>query len=190
MRVLDKEMRKLGIVNSLYIGFGVLMSLMLLITVIAVIKVAYINNSLTEVNDNYAVKQRYAIDMRGAVHDSAIALRDTVLAFDDNARAEHLRTIEQLQGIYRAASRNMDNILKSDISNTAEETRLFAALNSVDTRATKATTDTIAAINNNDLMLARTILNNEASQAYNDWLDAINAFINSYKRRNRRIGTK
>ena len=86
-------MRKLGIVNSLYIGFGVLMSLMLLITVIAVIKVAYINNSLTEVNDNYAVKQRYAIDMRGAVHDSAIALRDTVLAFDDNARAEHLLTI-------------------------------------------------------------------------------------------------
>ena len=178
MRVLDKEMRKLGIVNSLYIGFGVLMSLMLLITVIAVIKVAYINNSLTEVNDNYAVKQRYAIDMRGAVHDSAIALRDTVLAFDDNARAEHLRTIEQLQGIYRAASHNMDNILKSGISNTPEETRLFAALNEVDTRASKATTDTIAAINNDDLMLARTILNNEASQAYNDWLDAINAFIN------------
>lgn len=174
-----RKLRKLGIVNSLYIGFGVLMSLMLLITVIAVIKVAYINNSLTEVNDNYAVKQRYAIDMRGAVHDSAIALRDTVLAFDDNARNANLETLATLQNTYRSASERMDRILKSANYNTSDtEVRLFAALKEVDVRAFKATESTMNAINGNDMMLARTILNNEASQAYTDWLAAINAFIN------------
>lgn len=171
-------MKKLGIVKSLYIGFGVLMSLMLLITLVAVFKVATVNNSLSDVNDNHAFKQRYAIDMRGAVHDSAIALRDAVLAFDEADRKGHLQEIASLQQLYHQAFGDMDKIIQHAEHTTAEEKRLFAALNNIDVHALKAAQETTAAIENDNFTQAQTILNNEASLAFNEWLGAINAFIN------------
>lgn len=180
-------MRKLGIVRSLYVGFGVLMSLMLIITLIAVVRIASIDSSLSDVNDNYAVKQRHAIDMRGAVHDSAIALRDAVLAFDDSSRLEHLQVIRNLREVYTKAFSSLGRIYTNSTYHTPQELQLYKNLQAIDARATKSTNDTIRAIENNDLLQARTILNNVASQDYTDWLADINAFIN-FQERNSQIG--
>ena len=40
------------------------------------IQVRNIDNKLTVINDQNAVKQRFAINFRGSVHDRAIAIRD------------------------------------------------------------------------------------------------------------------
>ena len=41
--------------------------------------------TLTAVSEGAALKQRYAINFRGSVHDRAIAIRDAVLVDDDAA---------------------------------------------------------------------------------------------------------
>ena len=84
-------MKKLGIVKSLYVGFSVLISLMLVITVFAVIQISTIDASLSNINENLAIKQRLAINLRGAVHDSSIALRDVLLAPNPDQRKIHIR---------------------------------------------------------------------------------------------------
>ena len=40
----------------------------------------FIDTKMTVINDQNSVKQRYAINFRGSVHDRAIAIRDVVLA--------------------------------------------------------------------------------------------------------------
>jgi len=52
---------------------------MLGLTAIGINRVANINGSLSTIGDLNSVKQRYAINFRGSVHDRAIALRDVTL---------------------------------------------------------------------------------------------------------------
>ena len=49
---------------------------MIALTAIGAIRVNKINNALTLINDVDGVKERYAINFRGSVHDRAIAVRD------------------------------------------------------------------------------------------------------------------
>lgn len=88
-------MKKLGIIKSLYVGFSVLISLMLVITVFAVIQISTIDASLSNINENLAIKQRLAINLRGAVHDSSIALRDVLLAPNPDQRKIHIDTLSK-----------------------------------------------------------------------------------------------
>ena len=61
------------------LGFGLILSLMIAISLIGNQRVGFIDRTLTDVGDGAAVKQRYAINFRGSVHDRAIAIRDAVL---------------------------------------------------------------------------------------------------------------
>ena len=82
-------MKKLGIIQSVYAGFGLFIGLMFVLAVITLFKVISMDSALTAVNEDYAPKQRHAIDMRGALHDSAIAIRDAVLSKDSGSRQRH-----------------------------------------------------------------------------------------------------
>ena len=53
---------------------------MVTLVVTGVVQVRSIDDKLTTISDENAVKQRYAINFRGSVHDRAIAIRDVVLA--------------------------------------------------------------------------------------------------------------
>ena len=68
--------------TRLFWGFGILIVLMVLLTVVGSNDVSRVNNMLTIINDVNSVKQRYAINFRGSVHDRAIALRDVTLLTD------------------------------------------------------------------------------------------------------------
>ena len=72
--------RSLSISRRLTLGFLVVVLSMVGLTGIGVFRVETINDHLTTINDLNAVKQRYAINFRGSVHDRAIALRDVVLS--------------------------------------------------------------------------------------------------------------
>ncbi|MDB5790848.1 MAG: methyl-accepting chemotaxis signaling domain protein, partial [Massilia sp.] len=77
-------MKKSGmkIRQRLAAGFGAVFLLMMVLTALAISRVDSIDTSLNRINDVNNVKQRYAINFRGSVHDRAIALRDVVLAAD------------------------------------------------------------------------------------------------------------
>lgn len=74
---------QLTVAKRLAFGFGLIVSLMIVITVIGNQRVGFIDSTLTSVNEGAALKQRYAINFRGSVHDRAIAIRDAVLVNND-----------------------------------------------------------------------------------------------------------
>lgn len=66
--------------KRLYLGFGAVLAILVLVTLVAIAKVSAINTALKVNNDEHAAIQRYAINFRGSVHDRAIAVRDAVLS--------------------------------------------------------------------------------------------------------------
>ncbi|WP_414705466.1 hypothetical protein [Pseudomonas sp.] len=76
---------QMSIAQRLGLGFGLILSLMILISLFGVQRVGFIDSTLTEVSEGATVKQRYAINFRGSVHDRAIAIRDAVLVDNDAA---------------------------------------------------------------------------------------------------------
>ncbi|MCW1777640.1 hypothetical protein NB693_25450 [Pantoea ananatis] len=78
--------------------------LMVLLTVVGIQRVHSIDQRLTAINEVNSVKQRYAINFRGSVHDRAIALRDVVLLDDAASRQATERTIDKLAGDYARAA--------------------------------------------------------------------------------------
>jgi methyl-accepting chemotaxis protein len=61
--------RQLTVAKRLGAGFGLILSLMVLISLIGYNRVGFIDRTLTEISDGESVKQRHAINFRGSVHD-------------------------------------------------------------------------------------------------------------------------
>ena len=90
------------IAKRLYIGFGTMMAIIVLSTIIGITKVNFIDKTLEEIVEVNSVKQRYAINFRGSVHDRAIAIRDVVLASSSSSPlfTKSLEDINKLEAFY------------------------------------------------------------------------------------------
>jgi methyl-accepting chemotaxis protein len=75
---MDIESTKIS--TRLATGFGLVFLLLIIVTALGINRVQKIDTILTNISDVNNVKQRYAINFRGSVHDRSIALRDVVLA--------------------------------------------------------------------------------------------------------------
>ena len=159
-------MKKLGIIKSLYVGFSLLISLMLAITVFAVIQISAIDASLSNINDNLAIKQRLAINLRGAVHDSSIALRDVLLAPNPDQRKIHIDTLSKLNQDYERTQGQLDQIFASA---SADHTEYEQELSSQEQVVSLASHLRVSAAKQ-ELVLTTAAL-------YEEWLQDINSFI-------------
>jgi len=166
----------LTIAQRLGLGFGLVLSLMVLIALIGINRVGLIDSALTYVNENATVKQRYAINFRGSVHDRAIAVRDAVLARDAQAFNEYLQQVEQLNDFYQESAVAMDRLFAQGEPN-AEEQRLLAAIKDIERRTLPLTAELINQRRTTDTLAVRDMLLAEVSPAYSEWLARINAFI-------------
>lgn len=167
---------QLTIAQRLGLGFGLVLSLMVLIALIGINRVGLIDSALTYVNENATVKQRYAINFRGSVHDRAIAVRDAVLARDAQAFNEYLQQVEQLNDFYQESAVAMDRLFAQGEPN-AEEQRLLAAIRDIERRTLPLTAELINQRRTSDTLAVRDMLLAEVSPAYGEWLARINAFI-------------
>ena len=77
----------------LLVGFGAVIIMMIVITVVGINSVNTIDKSMSVITDMNSVKQRYAINFRGSVHDRAIAIRDVVLVRDNYELQKTLKDI-------------------------------------------------------------------------------------------------
>ena len=100
-----------GITLRLLTGFGLILGLMVLITAIGVRNVQFIDTKMTVINDQNSVKQRYAINFRGSVHDRAIAIRDVVLAERASDVQEAVNLIKKLEGFYTDSAGPLDSLM-------------------------------------------------------------------------------
>ena len=166
----------LSMAARLGLGFSLILVLMLLITLVGVQRVGVIDDTLTAVSQGASVKQRYAINFRGSVHDRAIAIRDTVLIHDAAPLASRLADIDRLKAFYRQSAEPMDQLFASQGA-TAEEQRLLAAIKDIEGTALPLTERLLQLRQAGDLEGARVFLLERVSPAYVEWLKRINALI-------------
>nr|WP_282372334.1 methyl-accepting chemotaxis protein [Pseudomonas sp. PS02290] len=168
--------KDLSIAKRLGLGFGLVLALMILVTLVGVNRVHLMESALTDVSEDATVKQRYAINFRGSVHDRAIALRDAVLVRNDAGLATHLRDIERLDGLYQASAAPMDRIYQTKGASPREQ-ELLANIKTAERTALSATEKLLKLRQQGEIDQAQTLLMEQVSGAYKDWLARINALI-------------
>ncbi|MBE0361260.1 MULTISPECIES: methyl-accepting chemotaxis protein [Pseudoalteromonas] len=162
-------------------GFGVILSMMLILTIIGISRVSLINNNITQMTDVNSVKQRYAINYRGSVHDRAIAVRDVVLITDQSDLSTVFNDIEELDAFYQTSSRAMSQ-LTANMSN--EERSLIKKINQIEQRTQPLIKTIISAKKAGNLNQASSVLLTDARPAFTQWLNTINQFINLQEQAN------
>lgn len=167
---------QLSIAQRLSLGFGLILSLMILITLIGVFRVSFIDETLTAVNEGASLKQRYAINFRGSVHDRAIAIRDAVLVDNDSALSLQLTDIQRLKDFYQESAQAMDSLLRSQAPRAAEQ-RLLNDIQTIERSTLILTEQLISLRRQGDTAAAKNLLMEQASPAYGEWLKRINAYI-------------
>lgn len=175
---------KLTIGKRLALGFGVVLSMIVVLTVVGINKVNYIDDTLEEVTEVNAVKQRYAINFRGSVHDRAIALRDAVLIVDEQQRRAVLVEIDRLADFYAKSAGPLDRIIASGVGVTPDEKAVLAEIKSIEAKTMPIIRRVLDARNAGNIVDAQSILLSEARPAFVEWLAAINKLIDIEEAKN------
>ncbi len=107
--------------HSLAIGFGSVILLMAFLTIFGINRVQNIDKTLTAINEVNSVKQRYAINFRGSVHDRAISLRDVTLEPSKDGVKKSVDEIITLDNFYQESAIKLDQIFSNASLVTSEE---------------------------------------------------------------------
>jgi methyl-accepting chemotaxis protein len=166
---------RMSVAKRLYIGFGLVLGLWLVVTVIAMFKVNSINTALKANAEQHALIQRYAINFRGSAHDRSIALRDVVLAQNAGDRQKEVEAIDALAAFYANSVAPLEKLVAAPGA-SPELARLYAGIQAIENK-TVATTRTIVQQTAAADPAARELLWNQAKPQYVEWLASINKLI-------------
>ncbi|MBE0367995.1 methyl-accepting chemotaxis protein [Pseudoalteromonas aurantia] len=175
----------LKVKTRLGIGFGFILSLLILLTIMGIIKVNFIDHTLAEITDVNSVKQRYAINYRGSVHDRAIAIRDIAMARSPQEITRFQNEIKELAEFYLESEEKMSKMQRDGIHFSRDELRI---LNNID-KIQSQTLPLIESIINDKRrgeVMTTTILDS-ARPAFIEWLNAINEFIDFQEVKNQQL---
>ena len=161
----------------LIIGFSIVLLMMVLLTVVGIYRVNVIDTTITQINDVNSVKQRYAINFRGSVHDRAIAIRDVVFARNTSELNADIENISHLDKFYQESASEVGLIASSDQPLTADEKIIYDKINLIEKKTLPLISSIINAKQNGDADTAKSILLNQARPAFVEWLAVINEFI-------------
>ncbi|MYZ51991.1 methyl-accepting chemotaxis protein [Malikia spinosa] len=162
--------------KRLYLGFGAVLAILVLVTLVAIAKVSAINTALKVNNDEHAAIQRYAINFRGSVHDRAIAVRDAVLSSSAIERQQLSHDIEQLAHFYAESVAPMERLLQSS-ADAVQLRVLYSTIQGIEKQAVVSTQAIQVKLEAGDVQGAQAQLSSEAKPQYVAWLAAINKLI-------------
>ncbi|NIK50393.1 methyl-accepting chemotaxis protein [Xanthomonas arboricola] len=173
----------LRIGQRLALGFLAIIVLMVILTVVGIQRVRSIDQQLTAINEVNSVKQRYAINFRGSVHDRAISLRDVVLLDDPADRHTAEQSIDKLAADYTRSAKPLDDMIAA--STDAEEKAILQRIKAVEQRTMPLIAQVRAFRDGADKPHAEQRLLQQARPAFVAWLASINAFIDLQEAKNR-----
>lgn len=166
----------LSIAQRLALGFGVILLLLVVGTVVGIHQVSVIDRTLTEVNEGATLKQRFAINFRGSVHDRAISIRDAVLATDNQTLNRHIEEIRTLEQFYAESARSMDQLFTT-VGASNEERQLLNRIKEIERTTLASTAELLRVRQGGDSAAAAQLLSRQVAGNYTEWLARINAFI-------------
>jgi methyl-accepting chemotaxis protein len=174
---METNKNEISVAARLSIGFGIVLAMMLVLSILSVIKVNAIDNSLQHISEVNNVKQRHAVNLRGSVHDRAIALRDVALVSDGELAAVTTQ-IEKLDGDYQRSAQPLDAMISDAKAKvTPEERDWLNKIKQSEARATPLIKKIVEARRAGDTDSTRKMMLDEAKPAFTDWLGSINGFI-------------
>jgi methyl-accepting chemotaxis protein len=179
------QSQPLSVTARIGAGFALVLSSMVVLTVIGIMQVNSISTGLATIGDVNSVKQRYAINFRGSVHDRAIALRDVILVPGEAELAPVLARIAALTATYQESAAPLDKMFseRSDIS--AEEKQILASIKDIELRTLPLIRKIIALRQAGDAAPATQMMLGEARPAFVEWLAQINKLIDYEENQNR-----
>ena len=170
---------------TIIVGGGLLALLM--INVIGVIRMREVNHKLKEMTEVNSVKQRYAINFRGSVHDRSIRVRDYVLLGNASDRKVVLSEIEELEQFYLESEQLLNQMIASDASTTQNERDMISEINQSKVFLTPFLENIISLMNQDKRDEAYRILMATARPEFQKWLDRINVYIDYHEANNQEI---
>ncbi|MEN1398738.1 methyl-accepting chemotaxis protein [Pseudomonas aeruginosa] len=161
--------------RGIILGFGAVLCLMVLLTVIGIAQVNRMNSALSAINDVYSVKERYAIIFRGSVHDRSVAVRDVVIASPEEL-ANLVVDIRRLKRQYDDAAVPLDVLLESGANIAPAEVDARAELKKVEASILPVIDGLVAAKERGDGNSAHSLLA-QARPLFVQWLASVNRLI-------------
>ncbi|WP_282092451.1 methyl-accepting chemotaxis protein [Epibacterium ulvae] len=180
-------MRHLKIGARLAISFTLLLAMMIGLTTESILVVSSAQENLTQINQVNGLKQRYAINYRGSVHDRAIAIRDLVLLDDVRDRELVVELIQKLNAAYAENEVLLLEMLNDPTTSSAEELEIHERIEGLQAQAVPMTQDIINLMNEGQQDRAKMILTFGASEQFANWLTTINEFIDLQATRNQAV---
>lgn len=113
--------KQMSVSSRLGLGFFVILAMMVAVAMLSAWKVDIIDRTMSSISSQAGLKQRYAINFRGSVHDRAIAVRDAVSAADPAFAREQVAEIERLATLYADAATPMKAMLAQPSADATEK---------------------------------------------------------------------
>lgn len=173
--------------SRLYLCFGVILMMLAVLTVIGTSRVNFINDTLTEITDVNSLKQRYAINYRGSVHDRAIAIRDIALATNNSDIDQQVELINQLRAFYDQSEQNMRNMPSEGIVFDDMENSILKRNDGIKATTIPLVDQVISLAKSDQTTAAQQLLRNDVSPLFSQWLGVINEFIDLQEEKNQTI---
>jgi len=173
--------------QRLTLGFGVLLAMIVGLALFSQNRVSAIGRSLTTINDVNSVKQRFAINFRGSVHNRSIAIRDVTLVEPSELPAT-VAEIEDLTAAYAKSAGPMDEMMASGRGVTPDEGAILASIKSTETQTRPIIADIVRLQKNGQAAGAHAELMTRARPLFVQWLAQINQFIDLEEAKNKAEG--
>jgi methyl-accepting chemotaxis protein len=172
--------------QKLYISFGIMIVLMVIVTVVGINRVGFIDKTLQEIVEVNSVKQRYAINFRGSVHDRAIAIRDVVLSSDSQSKLfqDSINDIQKLEQFYEKSAKSMDKIFSNKNNVDQKEIEILQSIKEVEKQTLPLVSQIIDLKKAGEDIKAQELLLSQASGQFTLWLKVINQFIDYEESKN------
>jgi methyl-accepting chemotaxis protein len=183
-------MTRIKLVTRLLLGYAGILSLLVMLAIFSIAKVNGIGSDLTTINAVNSAKQRYAVNLRGSVHDRAILLRDILLLED---KADLQATLDSMQvhvSNYLAWAAALDGMMAKNIGVTDDEREILAGIKQTEARTVPLINQVIRLQLGGQPARALDLLRKQARPALIDWLAHLNTFIDLEKKKNEIVGNK
>ena len=169
----------------IWAGFALVLSMMIILTIIGIGQVNAISKGLTTIGDVNSVKQRFAINFRGSVHDRAIALRDVILVPTETELAPVLEKIASLSADYEKSAAPLDKMFSERADISSEEKQILASIKETEARTLPMVRKVIELRRAGNGELAKQMMLTDARPAFVEWLGRINKLIDFEENLNR-----